>query len=144
MATNVFAAREADLLVSNGTSSGSFTTLGKLREIGIDVTRNMIDASSFDSSGWTDRLTGQASWTVTGTAVFASTAATSQQDELRSFLSSESRKWWKLASSTAAGGNAFQGYAYVGGWSHQARGLDEVQLFGFTLNGDGKYVETSS
>lgn len=142
MATNVFAGRVGDLLVATASSlSTAAATVGKLRNFEVSVTADTIDATNFGSSGWGENIDGIKRWTVTAEALWASTAFTSQQDNLRTALSSGVRQWFKIRNSTGTGSQTFQGWGYVNSWT-LAAGVEDIQLHNFGITGDGALTES--
>jgi hypothetical protein len=100
----------------------------------------MVDAGSFDSSGFGEFLPGDLNWTFGCEALLPSSTVTSQHDEIRDFLSSEARRWYRILPSTAAAqGNIIEGYGYVSDWSWNGT-REQVALENFSFQGDGAYV----
>lgn len=141
-ASKVFAGKDGVLGVG-ASSSVAYTKFGALRNFEVNVTRDTADATNFDSSGWRETMPTIASWTLTAEALTLSTAATSQQDELRGYLGSETRSWFTVLNSTVAGSWAWKGWGYVTNWS-VGGGLEDVQVTNFEVTGDGKLNEAAT
>jgi hypothetical protein len=141
MATGIYSGREAQLKVA-ATSSGTATKFGALRDFTVTVDRSDIATSHQESSGWTIRLPGIATWGVTAGCVYLSTAATvNEQDTLRTALTGETRKWFDISNSTAAGSQTWKGYGYVTQFVFNGD-PESPQLHTFAIAGDGKLTES--
>ena len=142
MATKVYGGREAQLTVAATSSSTSPIKFGALQDWTLTVDRSDIPVAHQESSGWTMRLAGLASWNLTAACVYLSTSATiNEQDTLRSALTGETRKWYAFANSTGTGSQSQKGWGYVTNWSI-AGGLESPQIHNFTIMGDGKLTES--
>lgn len=143
MASNVFKGRQAFLGVY-ATSSGSTAAaeIGAVRNYSVELTRGEIDVGNFDSSGWTIRLDGIASWGMNCETVFLSTAATHEQDTLRAAALAGTRKYWRLKNSTGTDSQQFHGWGYVSGFTWNGA-VDGPQLHNFSIVGDGKLTEAT-
>lgn len=139
MASNVFAGYQGEITVS-GSSSTAGATIGAIRNWQLNVTEDMGDATSFDSSGWSEFLPVKKGWTFTCEAIYLSTGATKQQDELRSALNSGTRKYVALYASTAD--QVYRGWAYVGGWDLGGN-VNDIAIHNFSLTGDGALSEAA-
>lgn len=143
-ASNVFAGKAGQIRIASTASTGATSNdLGAVRNFEVNVTRDTADATNFDSSGWRETLTTIASWTLTAEALTLSTSATSQQDDLRGFLSSETRRYFYIHNSTAAGAWVWEGWGYVTNWT-VGGGLEDVQVSNFEITGDGKITESGT
>ena len=141
MATNVYSGREAQLTVAATSSSTTPIKFGALQDWTLTVDRSDITVAHQESSGWNMRLPGIATWSLTANTVYLSTAATiNEQDTLRTSLTGETRKYYMLKNSTAAGSQTFSGWGYVTGYGISG-GLESPQLHNFTIMGDGKITE---
>jgi hypothetical protein len=138
---NVFAGRRGQLLIS-AASSVAGTDLGALRNFNVAVNDALIDGTNNDSSGWMERIGGNRSVEVTAEAVVLSTAATQNQDLLRSALSSATRQYFRVRNTSGTSGTIHSGFGFVQDWS-QGGSHDDIQLHGFTIQSDGAWVETS-
>ena len=135
-----FNGRSASVTLSGSTTAGS--AFGAVKSFQLTVRRAMIDVTSFDSSGWTERYPSLASWEFTAQTLALATGATQEQDTLRSALSSETRKYLFVKNSTATSGPyTWNGWGYVSGWDLSA---DESspQIHNFIFTGDGKLNES--
>ena len=139
MPTDVFAGRSAQIQVSATTSGHA--DFGRARNFTLAVNRDLIDATSFDSSGWREVITGTANWTLNVETVFLSTASSGKQDDLRVALSSAARQHFKIMNSTAGGSQTWQSWGYVTGWD-LGGALSDIQVHNFTVAGDGKLAES--
>ena len=144
MAVNIFAGREADLQVF-ATSSGPGVSFGVLKDFELNVDRDQIDVTSFDSAGWKEWVPGNAGWGLNAGALMVSTGATAETDTLRGYLSSETRAyyWIMNTSTTATAGYTWHGFGYVSNFK-VGGDVDGVQLNGFEIQGDGTLNETST
>jgi predicted secreted protein len=135
-----FNGRSANITLSATTVAGS--AFGAVKSWQLTVSRSMVDVTSFDSSGWTERYPGMGTWEFTCQTLALATGATQEQDTLRSALSSETRKYLFVKNSTAASGSqTYRGWGYVSGWDLSG---DESspQIHNFTFTGDGKLNES--
>ena len=135
--TNTYNGRSATLKV--GSSTSSQTAFGHIKSWEITVTRDMIDVSSFDSSGWVERYNGNASWGLTAETLVISTAGTQEHDTLRSGLSSGTRQYFIIANSTGTS-LEYSGWGFVSGWT-QSGDESSPQVHNFTVTGDGALTE---
>lgn len=143
MATNVFKGRHGDLLHA-ATSSGTLVAFGHIRNFSMTVSADVINATSFDSSDWREVLPGERQWSFTAETLMVSTNATAEHATLRSYLTTETRRWFAVANDAVGStGYHWQGYGYVTDWDVQGP-ENEVQLQNFTITGDGAYVESST
>jgi len=141
--TYTFNGRTGKLKIGSSTASAR-AFFGAVKSWQITVSRSMIDVTSFDSSGWTERYPGFASWELTCQTLALATGATQEQDTLRDALSSETRKYFSVANSTVTSGPyLYRGWGYVSGWDLSG---DESspQIHNFTVTGDGKLQEAVS
>lgn len=139
--TNKFRGRNGRLMVS-ASSSVAAADLGSVRNYQLTITVGAIDASDFNSSGWTDTFSGQRAWTMSAEAVYLSTGATSQQDELRTAVLAGSTKYFVLHTSTAAAGTEFSGWGWVSNFGVSGE-TEGVCLANFEITGAGAIKETS-
>ena len=145
MPTNVFSGRQAFLGVA-ATSSGTATAIGALQGFTLTVDRSLIDVIHQDTGSWVEHFSGHATWSLTADAMIFSTAATQEQDTLRSALSSEARQYFTIQNSTDSTGDSswFQrGYGYVTGWSWTGD-QSSPQVHNFSITGDGALAEGTS
>ena len=140
MATNVFNGREAVLQVSTTSTGTGGNSFGAVRSFTLTINRPEIDVGHFDSSGYIETLPGMAKGTLTAETLFLSTAATSQQDELRGYLSSGTRRYFFVKNTTGTNSQTFKGWGFVTNfeWSGD---LESPQLSNFQIAFDGKVTE---
>ena len=138
-----FQGREGHVAFS-ASSASTWVSLGKLTNFRINVTRGTIPITNFDSAGWEQNLAGIANWNIAADAFAVSTAGSTDQAQLRSYLSTATRSWLSVFNSTVAGTTVkFQGYGWVTGWE-LAGGVEDAQTHGFEFSGDGVLVEAST
>lgn len=137
MASNVLAGRIGNIMYA-ATSSASPANLGALRNFEVTADRDMMDAGSFDSSGYSEHLPGEITWQMTAETLFLSTGATSQQDELRGLLASGSSGYFRFYANSTSG-HAVLGWGYVAGFNFTGDRANP-QLQNFTIQGDGAYT----
>lgn len=137
MASNVFAGYQGEILISSA-SSVAGATIGAIRNWQLNVTEDMADATQFGTTGWSEFLPVKKGWTFTCEAIYLSTGATKQQDELRSALGSGTRKYVQLYASTSD--QVYKGFAYVGGWDLGGN-VNDIAIHNFSLTGDGALTE---
>jgi hypothetical protein len=138
---NKFRGRAGRLMVA-ASSSVAAADVGALRNYQVTLTAGAIDFSDFDSSGWTDTMSGQRAWSMSAEAVFLSTAATSQQDELRTAALAGSTKYFVVHTSTAASGAEFSGWGWVSNFNISGD-MEGVALTGFEITGSQALTESS-
>jgi len=139
--TNKFRGRTGRLMVS-ASSSVAAANIGSVRNWALNLTVGSIDASDADSSGWTETFSGQRTWTMSAGAVYLSTGATSQQDELRTAALAGSTKYFVLHTSTAAAGTEFSGWGWVSNFNPSGE-YEGVALVNFEITGAGQLSESS-
>ena len=137
MASNIRAGFSASLKVST-TSTAAGSEIGAVRNWTLTVDESLADATSFDSSGWTEQFPVKKSWNMTCEALWLTTGATKQQDELRGAISSGTRKYFTLGPSSAD--QLFSGWAYVGQWT-LGGDVNDIHLHNFSVQGDGTLTE---
>jgi len=138
MATNLRAGFSASLKVST-TSTAAGSEIGSVRNYTLTNDEAMADATSFDSSGWTERLPVKRDWSLTCEALWLTTGATKQQDELRGALTGGTRKYFTIGASTAD--QLFAGWGYVGQFTLSGD-VNDVALHNFSIQGDGALTES--
>jgi len=144
--TNKVRGRAGRLFVS-GTSGTTGANLGSIRNWALNLTVGSIDASDADSNGWTETFSGQRTWTMTAGAVYLSTGATSQQDDLRTAALAGSTKYFVLHTSTvsttgANGGVEYGGWGWVSNFNPSGE-YEGVALVNFEITGAGALKESS-
>jgi len=141
MPTKVFSGRSALIAVS--TSSTAPVAFGALQGYTLTVDRAAIEVVHQDTSGWTENFPGAGSWSLTADTMIFSTAATQEQDTLRTALTGETRKYFTVSNSTVAGDNGWKqgGFGYVTGFSWTGD-QSSPQVQNFTIAGDGALAES--
>lgn len=137
MATQAIAGRIGFLGIA-ATSSGTASEVGEIRDWSIKLDQNMIDASSNDSSGWNEFITGQRGWSLTIGAVYA---RESDQNLLRESLSSAATRYWTVRPSTLAS-TLWKGTGWVENYSVSGQ-TDGVVVFDLTVRGTRAITYTS-
>jgi len=138
MASNVLSGYKAGLFVST-TSTAVGAEIGSVRNWTLTVDESMADATSFDSAGWTEVYPVKRGWNVTCEALYLTTSATKQQDELRAALAAGTRKYISLYATTS--GQVYKGWAYVGQWT-LGGDVNDIAIHGFNVTGDGTLTES--
>lgn len=137
MATQAIAGRIGFLGIA-ATSSGTASEIGEVREWSINVTQDMLDASSNDSSGWNEFIAGQRAWTITFGAVYAREA---DQNLLRESLSSAASRYFTLRPSTAVS-TLWRGTGFVTNYSVSGQ-TNDVVVTDMAIQGTRALVYTS-
>ena len=116
MATAALQSRLGLIALSTAASAGGSGAIAELRNCTLTVSRDMIDVTSNDSSGWRNVIPGTASWTARAEALYVpSTSAT--QYLLRNALSSGSSMSFLFQPSTASGGPySWTGTCHIASW----------------------------
>ena len=144
MADNYFAGRHGDLLHA-ATSSAALVSFGALQDFQLNVSAEPIEVTNNDSGGYRENVDGIKEWDFTADALMVSTNATAEHENIRSYLSTATRRWFAMANDAVGStGYHWQGYAYVSGWGLSMGETRGVQLNNFSLVGDGVLVESST
>lgn len=139
--SKVFSGREMVCSVA-ATSSGTLTIFGALENAELTVDRPSIDVVHQNTSGWTERLPGIATWQLTSQHAYLSTAASvNEQDTLRNAVTAGTRLWFNFSPSTGTGGQNHRGHGYT--TSYRIGGTQTAPvLHNFTIMGDGAITES--
>jgi len=142
VATNTFAGREALLQYATTSTGSSGAKFGGLQDWELSIDRPSGDVIHQDTSGYVEKLPGFANSRLTAKVVSLSTSATQSQDDLRTSLDAETRRYYYLKTSTAASAAVFKGWGYISSWrlSGSAAAADP-QLYDFGIDFDGKVTE---
>src|SRR6185369_10377355 len=98
MATAGIAGRLASFGVA-ATSSGTVSEIAEIRNWRVNPTHRPIDATSVDSSGWDEAITGQRAWRMEAESIYVRGDA--DQVSVRKALSSGGTRWFQIRPSTA-------------------------------------------
>lgn len=139
MATAAIAGRIGAISLTTASAAVS-AKVAEVRNWELNTNRPPINASSFDSSGWTEIIDGTAKWTVTCGAIYA--RADAEQVSLRKALINRVAINVLLQPSTSVTAK-WTGSGRITGWSIGA-GTDEVVSFtGVTVEGSGALTYTT-
>ena len=139
-----FAGREGEIGISDA-SSVTTVVFGKLTNFRIFANHGVIPVTNFDSSGWEQNISGTRNWGFTAESMMVSTAGSTTMADLRDYLSSGKRGWFKVANSstTATAGYYWEGFGYVEDWDASGEEAGP-QIQNFSIKGDGAYAEVST
>jgi len=129
--------------IVNGTAIGVYvgsTKVAHATDGSISINMATRDATTKDSGGWTDRLEGVRSWSITCNALFAYDATYGLSD-LFSALNNRSTVTVKF-STEVTGDKAYSGTAYVTSIEANA-GTEENATYSVTFEGTGALSETT-
>ena len=113
MATAAIAGFNARVSVS--TDGGTtFKLIGEARDATLNISQNEIEATSFDSGGWSEYIPGLKEWTVDIEALYIPT--NDGQDALYDGLVAGSKVQVKLLPKTGTGNTGYKGDAFVTSW----------------------------
>jgi predicted secreted protein len=142
MSTGALIGRDGLLQVAP-TSSGTYITVGGIRNYNIDASADEIDGGSFDSGGWGNVLPGQKSATLTAQAVYLSSGNTTS-NTLFDWFSSDTLRNWRIRFSTGTALNPhIRGDGRVKSYSVSAD-RNDIVLLDFSIGYAGALVATTS
>lgn len=113
MATTAIAGFNARVSISTNGGT-SFSLLGEARDATLNISQNEIDATSFDSGGWSEFIPGLKEWTVDTEALYIPDNA--GQDALYESLVNGTKIQIKLLPKTGSGNIGYEGEAFVTSW----------------------------
>lgn len=142
MATAGIAAKTGTLYCTTANSSaGTLHEVLEVMNLSLNVQREDIDATSNDSSGWTETLGGVASFTVAVTGVHNNNT-TGQEDAIRAALVDDVGRYFMFMPSTGGGYN-WRAFGRVSDWNIGGGTHDKFELTA-TISGNGALTESTS
>ena len=142
MATAAIQSRLGLIGLSTGAAVGGTDTLAELRNCTLTVTRDMIDATSNDSSGWRNIIPGTASWTARAEALYVPSTTAAQFLLRRAHSSGSSMSFLFMPSTAASGTYAWTGTAHISSW--EIAGTDPNGPFAMSVEIAGHDALTES
>lgn len=113
MATSAIAGFNARVSIS--TDGGTtYVIVGESRDATLNISQNEIEATSFDSAGWSEYIPGLKEWTVDIEALYIPINA--GQANLFDTLVEGEKIHIKLLPKTGTGNTGYQGEAFVSSW----------------------------
>lgn len=145
MATQAIQGRKGTLAVMSASSSATTTLVAEVKDYKFSVTQDIIDATSNDSSGWKEGISGVRNWSLDIGAILA--YKDTEQTTIRKALSSGTLRFFILTPTTkgSTGGSVTQKYK---GWGN-IKGYDvssnqnAAWLANFSVEGTRALVYTS-
>lgn len=133
MATSAIAGFAARVSIStnNGTS---FTMIGEARDATLNISQNEIDATSFDSAGWSEFIPGLKEWTVDIEALYVENNA--GQSALYDALVNGDKVQIRLLPQNGTGNTGYEGDAFVTSWEINPT-PDDVVAVSVSFRGTG-------
>lgn len=113
MATNAMSGFSAkvEISVDGGTS---YQTIGEARDATLSISQNEIEATTFDSAGWSEFIPGLKEWNVDIEALYVPTNVA--QENLYEALVDGAMLKVKLLPKTGAGNIGYKGDVFVTSW----------------------------
>jgi len=115
-----------------GSSTGTDVEIGTLRNYSVSVSKDLVDITNFDSSGWTENLDGRKSWGISAESLHVSTNASLAS--LVNFFSSGSSHWVTIQPTTSDT-QEWAGAAIVTGYEVGAGSDNDPVLLNFSAQG---------
>lgn len=133
MPTQAIAGFQGKVLIS--TDGGTnYIVLGEMREATLSIEAEELDATSFDSGGWSEFVSGLKSWEVESEGLYVQ--ADAGQDALYNALVNGTKVKVRLLPKDGAGNKGFQGDAIVTSWELNPP-VDDVVTVSATFRGTG-------
>lgn len=90
-------------VVQISTDDVTYNTIGEVRNVRLQVSGENIDATSFDSAGWRERIVGLSDWRWSASAFYLE--ANTAQDNIRSAITGRTGVYLRLIPKGSAMGN---------------------------------------
>lgn len=142
MATAAIGSRLGVIALSTAASAGGTNAIAELRNCTVRVSRDMIDVTSNDSSGWRNIITGTASWSATAEALYVPSTVDAGYLTRNALSSASSMSFLFMPSTAASGTYAYTGTAHIGSW--EIAGTDPNGAFAFNVQIEGHDALTFS
>jgi predicted secreted protein len=125
MGTNAIAGFNARVSVSvdGGTS---YQVIGEARDATLSISQNEIEATSFDSAGWSEYIPGLKEWSVEVEALYIPTNVA--QENLFDALVNGATLKIKLLPKTGTGNTGYEGDVFVSSWEINPTPDDAVSV----------------
>ena len=125
MASSAIAGFNARVSISidGGTS---FQLIGEARDATLSISQNEIEATSFDSAGWSEYIPGLKEWSVDVEALYIPTNV--GQENLFEALVDGTLLKIKLLPKTGTGNLGYEGYVFVSSWEINPTPDDAVSV----------------
>ena len=134
MPTAAIAARSGIIGLSTGATAGSADAIAELRNIQLRAHRDLIDATSNDSSGFAEFIQGTASWNFTAEALYVPSSANVQFLARNAWSSGSSMAFIFMPSTAASGTYVFTGTGLIEDWD---LGGEQSGAFAINISGRG-------
>lgn len=109
------------------TDGGStYTAIGECREAKLKIKQKDVDATSFDSAGWSEFIPGLKEWEVDTESLYL--YGNAAQDALYNSLVGGSTVKIRLLPKNGAGNKGYEGNAFVSDWEINYKAEDAVVL----------------
>lgn len=133
MATSAIAGFAAKVSIStdNGTS---FKIIGEARDATLNISQNEIEATSFDSAGWSEYIPGLKEWTVDIEALYV--VNNIGQEALYDALVDGDIIQVRLLPKTGTGNTGYEGDAFITSWEINPTPDDAIAV-SVSLRGTG-------
>ena len=113
MATQAIAGYNALLYISDDGGT-TYSKIGELRDVTINVNLDAIEATSHDSGGWREFLPGLSQWGASAEALYVD--ADAGQDKVFSALDGKSTVKFRFTPKTGTGLEKFEGDGIITSW----------------------------
>lgn len=125
MATSAIAGFNARVSISADGGS-SYQVIGEARDATLSISQNEIEATSFDSAGWSEYIPGLKEWSVDIEALYIPTNVA--QENLFDALVNGTTLKIKLLPKTGTGNTCYEGDVFVSSWEINPTPDDAVSV----------------
>nr|BDD45776.1 hypothetical protein 5 [bacterium]BDD47215.1 hypothetical protein 8 [bacterium] len=146
MATQAIAGFQGKVLIQTGTDSTTgdpiFSALGEIKDATLTVSTGEIDATSFDSNGWSQFIPGLKDWTVEVEALYVDSDA-GQSALWDALVNGDQLKVQLAPKGDASGDVLYEGSAFMTSWEVN-NPIDDAVVLTMSLRGTGELLETAA
>lgn len=125
MATSAIAGFNARVSIS-ADGGTSYQVIGEARDATLSISQNEIEATSFDSAGWSEYIPGLKEWSVDIEALYIPTNVA--QENLFDALVNGTTLKIKLLPKTGSGNTGYEGDVFVSSWEINPTPDDAVSV----------------